>query len=104
MDIAQIGNSLEAVLWFLVATALLLAAARVPTRSRALLGLSASFAVFGLTDLVEIQSGAWWRPPWLLVVKGVCVITIASGIWHLARNRNSAASFDSDSEPPDLKS
>ena len=29
--------------------------------------------LFGISDFVEITTGAWWRPWWLLVWKGVCL-------------------------------
>jgi len=35
-----------------------------------------TFILFGLSDIVEIQTGAWWRPWWLLVWKGCCVVTL----------------------------
>ena len=35
-----------------------------------------TFALFGLSDIVEIQTGAWWRPWWLLVWKAVCVLVL----------------------------
>ncbi len=32
-----------------------------------------SFILFGLTDFVEMRTGAWWHPWWLLAWKGGCV-------------------------------
>ncbi len=29
--------------------------------------------MFGLSDLVESRTGAWWRPLWLLLWKAVCL-------------------------------
>ncbi|MCE5186101.1 MAG: hypothetical protein LLF76_08270 [Planctomycetaceae bacterium] len=29
---------------------------------------------FGLSDFIEIWSGAWWQPLWLLAVKAMCLI------------------------------
>jgi hypothetical protein len=31
---------------------------------------------FGLSDLVESQTGAWWRPWWLLAWKAACVVAL----------------------------
>lgn len=32
-----------------------------------------NFLIFGLTDVYEMRSGAWWDPVWLLVVKVFCI-------------------------------
>jgi len=29
---------------------------------------------FGLSDFVEMRTGAWYRPWWLFVWKGICVV------------------------------
>jgi hypothetical protein len=33
-----------------------------------------AFALFGLSDYIEAHTGAWWRPWWLLALKGGCVL------------------------------
>ncbi len=68
---AQYG---EAALWWIIAVVFLLYAgrARGGARRRCLLA-AATFGVFGLTDVVEAHTGAWWRPWWLLLVKGGCL-------------------------------
>jgi hypothetical protein len=32
-----------------------------------------AFFAFGASDVVEAHTGAWWRPWWLLVWKGICL-------------------------------
>jgi hypothetical protein len=32
---------------------------------------------FGGSDIVEVQSGAWWSPWWLFVWKASCVLSMA---------------------------
>jgi hypothetical protein len=39
--------------------------------------LAVVLVVFGVSDFVEIFTGAWWRPVWLLAIKAACV---AAGI------------------------
>ena len=34
------------------------------------------FAIFGCSDMVEATTGAWWRPWWLLVWKGLCILAL----------------------------
>lgn len=29
--------------------------------------------LFGISDFVEMGTGAWWQPWWLLIWKGLCV-------------------------------
>ena len=35
-----------------------------------------AFIAFGCSDVVEAGTGAWWRPWWLLVWKGLCLATL----------------------------
>lgn len=55
------ANYLEAALWWALAG---VAFFRAPVGGRAV--LVAGLAAFGLSDVVEVQTGAWYRPGWLL--------------------------------------
>ena len=59
------GNLIEAGVWFVVAGVVAWRAKRP--------GLAVAVMLFGVSDLVEIWSGAWWRPWWLLVWKAACL-------------------------------
>lgn len=60
--------------------------AKSPPRGRGLLS-AVTLVLFGLSDVVELQTGAWWRPWWLLVWKGLCIaILITCAVIHF-RNR-----------------
>ena len=37
-----------------------------------------AFVVFGVSDIIEAETGAWWKPIELLVLKAACVLTF---IW-----------------------
>lgn len=45
---------------------------------------------FGVSDIIELQTGAWWRPWWLLLLKAACLLSFAqTGYylwWHQKRN------------------
>lgn len=42
--------------------------------------------LFGISDFFEMASGAWWRPPWLLIYKGTCLAgLLAAGVWLWVR-------------------
>jgi hypothetical protein len=57
-------------------------------RQRAFLVLA--FVLFGISDLIEIRTGAWWRPTWLLVWKGICLIAIAWMLFDIWRRKRIA--------------
>ena len=37
-----------------------------------------AFLLFATSDAIEIYTGAWWRPWWLLACKAACVIVLGS--------------------------
>ena len=82
LNLHSIGNQLEAGVWFLVALVCLVKALRSGSKT-AWLGIvaAAAFLLFGISDLVEIQTGAWWRPWWLLAWKAGCVLTFVLLWW-----------------------
>ncbi len=86
-----LANRIEAVFWVVCAAGLLIAAFRrksenesLPPGKRALgpgadvLISAVTLVLFGVSDLVETVTGAWWRPWWLLLWKGVCVAILAA--------------------------
>ena len=73
-DFSRLFNLCEAGLWFLIAAVLMIRP--VPKLARTIWRwlLPAAFAVFGVSDLIEAGTGAWWHPWWLLVMKAACVL------------------------------
>lgn len=70
----QLANTLEALLWWTLAAVLLFAARSRPSWPRSTLRLTVlTLIAFGLSDLVETQTGAWYHPWWLLLWKSTCV-------------------------------
>ena len=81
-------NAFEALLWVAFAVLVPIATKAVlPARDRVILAIA--FVVFGVTDFIEIYTGAWWEPWWLLCMKGLCVIVFLYGIgrYHHFRKR-----------------
>lgn len=69
------ANYIEAALWIMIGVVFLAAALRragVPRRTCLVGGVA--FALFGMSDVVEAGTGAWWRPWWLLIWKSTCVL------------------------------
>ena len=50
-----------------------------------------NFAAFGISDLVEMHSGAWWEPWWLATWKGACVVVMVLQLWQYARHKRRMA-------------
>ena len=75
-------------------------------RRRLFLMLALAFFAFGISDLIEAETGAWWRPFWLLVLKGGCIGVFAYVTWQFRRirkkadSKDAAADEDSTSAPP----
>lgn len=67
------GNFLEALLWLGLSVALLVRPRKPGVRMGALW-----FALFGVSDLIEMHTGAWWEPLELFVFKAACVVGLAA--------------------------
>lgn len=100
-------NGVEAAWWFLMAVVV-----RFYWRScrgltpRVRDALVVLLAAFGISDLIEIQTGAWWRPMGLLLLKAVCLIGLLTCGLIIWRNCARVASIvsrpapESDPEEP----
>jgi len=79
-DLEKKGNLVEAAFWMLVTVVILVKAIRavVPLR-RIFFILSAAFFVFSISDIIESQTGAWWKPLWLLLMKTGCIAVFFFG-------------------------
>ncbi len=76
------ANYAEACLW----TGLgVIAIAR--RNSRWSVGLTIALLGFGVSDIVEVRTGAWYRPWWLLAWKATCVLLILVFGASVARRR-----------------
>jgi hypothetical protein len=83
-----LSNRIEAAFWGAIAVTMVVAAVRKTGTVRMDCAIAAvTFAIFGLSDLVETRTGAWWRPWWLLVWKGVCVLIFLALFVRYARRR-----------------
>ena len=95
-DPEVIGNYLEGVFWIVVGLVLIVAGQRANRKYRILSIVASSvFVVFGVSDFVEAQTGAWWRPLWLLVWKAFCLIILAWCYWQYRRIRACLATQES---------
>lgn len=77
MDEFVLANRIEAALWIVMGLGFAVAATRQAgvLRMRCLQA-AVTLCAFGVSDLVETQTGAWWKPWWLLVWKGLCILVL----------------------------
>jgi hypothetical protein len=70
-------NQLEACLWFFLGIVLTLSSrhAKAP-KKKTMWTAAAAFLIFGVSDLIEANTGAWWRPLWLLFLKAACIAVL----------------------------
>ena len=87
----DVYNLLEFFIWLIIGLIMLIYAIKTPAgRKRQLYAIfTVAFILFGVSDLVEISTDAWWRPWWLLLWNGFCVlIFVVCGyrIWKIDRD------------------
>ena len=82
------GNYIEAFLWFCFAIGFAVNAGKTSGKTRInRLITTLIFLFFGGSDIVEVQTGAWWSPWWLFVWKASCVLSMAILFWVYLRDR-----------------
>jgi hypothetical protein len=98
-DPEVIGNYIEGVFWMTVGIVLGIAGRKKHVAYKKLsLFACAVFITFGISDLVEAQTGAWWRPLWLLGWKGLCIIGLIWSYWKYRQIRARLAT-EADKSP-----
>lgn len=88
MTLADLYNAVEALLWFCLAGLVAVVGPRTAgfTR-RTVVAMSVLLVAFGISDIVELRTGAWWRPPGLLVFKAVCLIGLVACVYDVYARR-----------------
>lgn len=57
---------------------------------------SIAFASFGVSDVIEMRTHAWWRPWPLLVLKGACLVVFLACYLHWRRSETSTRDHRGD--------
>ena len=82
-------NVVEAGVWLAISMRFLLyGLKRKTTLKKAFVVFSITLFFFGLSDVIETQTGAWYRPWTLLLLNAVCVLLISGCMIVLFRNRS----------------
>ncbi len=82
-------NVCEGLLWIAIAIGLLVALSRKGQNPDLMLPLAVLFAAFGVSDWVEIGTGGWYKPWWMLAWKAANLLGLAT-ILLLLRRRDRA--------------
>ncbi len=73
-----LSNYIEAGLWITIGVGCGVAAVLKSNNRRGdLIAATLLFLAFGLSDIVETRTGAWWRPGWLFGWQAICVMGFA---------------------------
>lgn len=69
-------NFLEAGLWFLFSFIFIIKSRHDKINKNIFVGLYITLFFFGVSDIIEVQTGAWWKPVWLFLLKAACVVSM----------------------------
>ena len=85
----ETGNYIEAGLWIVIGSVFAATGMRRGSDRRVCVVAACTFFLFGISDIVEVQTGAWWRPWWLLMWKAGCVLSMLFLLvqWRRRRKR-----------------
>ncbi|HEX8463663.1 MAG TPA: hypothetical protein VF627_03510 [Abditibacterium sp.] len=79
-------NLLEGGLWLAMAAIFAFKSLTNSAPLRRIFGvLALAFLAFGFSDFIEARTGAWWRPLWLLGLKGGCIAVFVFGFGRYFR-------------------
>lgn len=75
-------NAFEAALWLMLATFVAIHFRNAESKLRRTSRITALLLVlFAVSDVIEMKTGAWWRPAGFLMLKGLCLVGLTwSGI------------------------
>ncbi len=83
-------NANFAIFWLFAGGACACEAARTKGRGRAFfISIGLVFIVFAVSDVIEVFTGAWWHPWWLLLVKVLCGVALLA-LAFIFRNPSTA--------------
>lgn len=97
-SIVYYGNLIEGVFWIVMGVCFAASAVWCRYRTGRIIAALA-LVVFGCSDFVEMHTGAWWEPWWLMVWKGACNAVFAVLVVLYVRARRAARSGSARTEP-----
>lgn len=86
------GNAVEAAYWVVVGIVVYVRSRRETPAVRTVSSVACGgFVLFGVSDVIEIFTGAWYKPVGLLVFKAVCLTTLVACYAWYRRVRGSSS-------------
>ena len=83
------GNYIESGLWILIGLVFVVYALRRSGGARRLCSIAAPvFVLFGISDIVEADTGAWYKPWWLFAWKAICVASMVCLLFANVRRQH----------------
>jgi Na+-transporting NADH:ubiquinone oxidoreductase subunit NqrD len=91
MTSLEIFNLIEACIWICIGTFLLLIGPKYfNVKIKLILPGSVLFFLFGISDIVEIFSGSWYRPWWLFAWKVANAVLLLGFMIYLIKFRKTS--------------
>ena len=82
-----LGNKIECILWVIIAIVFLIRSLKLNGFRQILCWICfVAFFMFGLSDLVEVQTGVWYKPWWLFAWKAACVTAMLTCLLYYLKN------------------
>ncbi|QDU48136.1 hypothetical protein [Gimesia panareensis] len=88
LELDQILNLAEAILWISIACLFLVRLRRSQQNRDLAITCVIAFALFGVSDFIEIRTRAWYQPVSLLILKAGCIVTFVTLFIIYRRCRN----------------
>ena len=87
-DPLAVWNGCEALVWMTLAIVIHTRNRRAAVEIRRLAyGLSVFLVLFAVSDVIEMRTGAWWRPWGLLIFKGICLAALVPLFFALVQRQ-----------------
>tara|TARA_R110001592_G_C13177255_1_gene750451 strand:+ start:3713 stop:4015 length:303 start_codon:yes stop_codon:yes gene_type:complete len=87
LEIDQICNLAEAILWISIASVFLFRLRHTQKNRDLAITCVIAFALFGVSDFIEINTRAWYQPLSLFILKACCVLTLVTAYIIYGRRR-----------------
>lgn len=78
LEIDQILNLAEGILWISIASVFLFRLRHTQKNRDLSITCVIAFALFGVSDFIEINTRAWYQPASLFILKACCVLTLVT--------------------------
>ncbi|WP_417388339.1 hypothetical protein [Gimesia sp.] len=78
LELDQIFNLAEGVLWISIASVFLFRLRHMQQNRDLSIASVIAFALFGVSDFIEVSTRAWYQPLSLFILKACCVVTLVT--------------------------